>query len=307
MVFRALLVGTIYNFVRASERTEYGPVRSLAYVEGPVACEACGRQLPPQEGRGRQRRYCGATCRSAARRARALASPPARATVNSARRTINDALTPERRHGKVYAVDAVSDEAGSVAVRVDNAARWLVDQLAHPRDPAPLDAVAAARELSASAGEALRVAVTRARQASHSWGEIGDVLGTTRQAAFQRFGRPVDPRTGTPMAQALLPDAADRAVALAVCLVEGRWEELRRDFDETMRERLDAARIASAWAQAVGMVGRYESMGEPFAHQAGDYTVVDVPLHCEAGELTGQVSYDRDGKVAGLFILPSRP
>ena len=36
--------------------------------------------------------------------------------------------------------------------------------------------------------------------------------------------------------------------------------------------------------------------------QAGDYTVVDVPLRFEAAELTGRVSYDRAGQVSGLFF-----
>ena len=57
------------------------------------------------------------------------------------------------------------------------------------------------------------------------------------------------------------------------------------------------------WAQVIGTAGGYEGMGEPAAHQAGDYTVVDVPLRFEAAEMTGRVSYDRAGHVAGLFFL----
>lgn len=76
--------------------------------------------------------------------------------------------------------------------------------------------MAAAREQSVAASEALQAAVDRARDAGHSWREIGEVLGTTRQAAFQRFGHPVDPRTGTPMSQEVPSDAADRAVGSVV-------------------------------------------------------------------------------------------
>ena len=47
----------------------------------------------------------------------------------------------------------------------------------------------------------------------------------------------------------------------------------------------------------------YQGLGEPVAYQAGDYTVVDVPLRFEAAEMTGRVSYDRAGQVAGLFFL----
>jgi hypothetical protein len=56
----------------------------------------------------------------------------------------------------------------------------------------------AARERAVAANESLQDAVDRARDAGHSWREIGEVLGTTRQAAFQRFGHPVDPRPASP-------------------------------------------------------------------------------------------------------------
>jgi hypothetical protein len=74
--------------------------------------------------------------------------------------------------------------------------------------------MAAARERAVAANEALQAAVDRARDAGHSWREIGEVLGTTRQAACQRFGHPVDPRTGTPMSHDVPSEAADRAVGL---------------------------------------------------------------------------------------------
>ena len=57
------------------------------------------------------------------------------------------------------------------------------------------------------------------------------------------------------------------------------------------------------WAQVIGTAGAYQGMGDAVAHQAGDYTVVDVPLHFQAADLTGRVSYARTGQVAGLFFL----
>jgi hypothetical protein len=44
----------------------------------------------------------------------------------------------------------------------------------------------------------LRAAVERARAEGHTWQEIGEVVGTTRQAAFQRFGRPDLPGASRP-------------------------------------------------------------------------------------------------------------
>jgi acyl-CoA reductase-like NAD-dependent aldehyde dehydrogenase len=65
-----------------------------------------------------------------------------------------------------------------------------VAELSHPATGSPLEVLAAARELSGATDAALRAAVDRARAAGQSWSRIGEVLGTTRQAAFQRFGRP---------------------------------------------------------------------------------------------------------------------
>jgi len=170
---------------------------------------------------------------------------------------------------------------------------------------APLAAVAAARELSAAAAAALQAAVDRARAAGHSWKEIGDVLGTTRQAAFQRFGRPVDPRTGAPMSKAVPPGTAERAVAIFADIVAGHDEAARTDFDERMRDAVSAGRLADGWAQMARLFGRFERMGEPLAFPVGEHTVVTIPLSFEAGEATGRVTFDGHGKVAGLFIRPA--
>jgi hypothetical protein len=174
----------------------------------------------------------------------------------------------------------------------------------HWADPDPLSAVTSASELARAVDDALRAAVRRARAAGRTWQTIGDLLGTSRQAAFQRFGRPIDPRTGEPMTtQALTPGAAEHAVALLVDFMEGRYEQVRQDFDDTMNTQVNLAKLASTSAQVAGMVGAYEGMGEPFARAQGELTVVDVPLRFEAGDMVGRVVYRTDGKVAGLFVL----
>lgn len=191
------------------------------------------------------------------------------------------------------------------AVALLNAAARLAMQLARPGANS-LGAVGAARELAAAANAGLQVAVDQARADDHSWKEIGDALNTTRQAAFQRFGRPVDPRTGTPMARVVLPGAAERAAAIFAGMAQGRWEEARRDFGERMGERLDADRLASGWSHTASLMGAFERMGEPLARPSGENTIVDIPLYFEAGEANGRVTFDGDAAVIGLFIRPAR-
>jgi hypothetical protein len=202
-------------------------------------------------------------------------------------------------------LDGLEGMADPLAGMVRETAGRLADELARPGAGSPLVAMTAAQELSSAADAALQSAVDRAREAGHSWKRIGDVLGTTRQAAFQRFGRPLDPRTGEPMSRVVPPGLADRAVALFTAWAQGRWEELLGDLDENMRERLDADRLAAGWAHTIALIGGLERIGKPIAVQAGDSTVVNIPLHFEAGEANGRVAFDRAGKVAGLSIRPA--
>jgi Protein of unknown function (DUF3887) len=172
-----------------------------------------------------------------------------------------------------------------------------------PARLAGLTAVQVASELSAAASAALRLTVDLARAAGRTWQELGEVLGVTRQAAFQRFGHPIDPRTGEPMRNSMLPGAAATATQIMIDWIEERYDRVAADFTDTMTEQLPATRLAAAWAQVIGLVGSYQGMGEPMTHQAGDLTIVDIPLTFEASDMKGRVVFDTAGKIAGLFIL----
>jgi hypothetical protein len=252
----------------------------VANVDQPAHCDFCGRGLPVQDGSGRKRQYCDATCRSAARRRRAAgragrpAIRPAGSPASSS--YVNKGLTTSAR-------------------------QRIVDNV--PSGPSALAAIGRAQARAQSAEEELAMSVAQARGAGHTWVEIGQVLGTSRQAAFQRFGRPADPRTGRPMEPAV-PAAGDLAGRLFDDLTAGHWAAVCARFGPAVAARLDPPGLAAAWAQVIGMVGRYERRGAPSVYQAGDHTIVDLPLFFEAGERMGRVSYDRDTRVAGLFFLP---
>jgi hypothetical protein len=60
----------------------------------------------------------------------------------------------------------------------------------HPaRDAVHFRRIIAARKAVLAAEDELRAAVVAARDAGDSWTIIGAALDTTRQAAYQRFGR----------------------------------------------------------------------------------------------------------------------
>jgi Protein of unknown function (DUF3887) len=269
----------------------------MASVRQPGACEQCGRALPEQQGAGRTRRYCSATCRSRARR-----GVP---SVASSADIVNPALTDSSRK---EILDKVLGDFGKapgdpVADPSAEAGRDLVRRMLTGTSAGALEAISVAESIVRGAEEGLAMTVQQAREAGHTWAEIGQRLGTSRQAAFQRFGRPADPRTGLPMEPAR-PDAGDRALELLGDLTAGRWAAVCARFSAAVAAKLDADGLAAVWAQVIGLVGVYERRDEPQVFAAGDYAVVDVPLYFEAGMRTARISYDRDGLVAGLFFLP---
>jgi hypothetical protein len=114
-----------------------------------------------------------------------------------------------------------ADAVGSAAAGGRAAARDLLGTLlsaesAESAEPAsPLAAIAFIQGVATETGDGMQAAVQRARAAGRTWAEVGEVLGISRQAAFQRFGKPADPRTGRPMASSMLPGAAERTARIA--------------------------------------------------------------------------------------------
>lgn len=172
--------------------------------------------------------------------------------------------------------------------------------------PAYLDLVRRAQSVDDLAEQVLKLCVQQSRDAGHTWREIGDLLGVTRQAAFQRFGNAIDPRTGETMDRTVrMADAAQRAGAIVTAVLEGRMDEAKQSFDARVLEAFTDDVRGDALATVTGLVGAYEGFGEgdPFVRRIGDHTVVDIPLRYEAGDMKARVAFDTDEKVAGIFIL----
>jgi hypothetical protein len=200
--------------------------------------------------------------------------------------------------------DAGSDDA--MAALLGDTAAALGDALRHGgagHVPAELNTVRLAARMRAVADDALARSVDRARNSGHTWQEIGDALGTSRQAAFQRFGKPLHPRTGVPMTENPLPDAGRLALEVLDAWMSGRDDELTAKFDDTMRAQLPPDKLARTWPQLTGLVGAYESCGDPIVRPFGEHTIVNVPMEFEGGPMTGRVVFDTDGRIAGLFVL----
>lgn len=170
-------------------------------------------------------------------------------------------------------------------------------------DSDPIDLVRAAHQIRGGAEALMAAAVRQAREAGRTWQEIGQVLGVSRQAAFQKYGKPIDPRNGEVMDTSPLPEAIELARAVIDDHAHARWADITERFDETMRAGLTEAGLAEAWAYLAGMAGAYEKYGDTEAVRAGDFTVTNTPLAFEAGDFVARITFRDDRTIAGLYIL----
>lgn len=159
-------------------------------------------------------------------------------------------------------------------------------------------AVGAAHQLAADTDAALRTAVGRARAAGHTWAEIGATMNTSRQSAFQRFGR-----TQPDLADAESAAVAEKTIGVFAALAAGDYQAVQADLDGRLSGQLGAEQLAGVWASVTGTVGAFAGLGRPFARLVGEHTVVDLPMEFEAGEMVGRLAFDQSSKIAGLFVL----
>jgi Protein of unknown function (DUF3887) len=200
----------------------------------------------------------------------------------------------------------------SLSAQLAEQTSLLAEEVRAPQASPPyLDLVRSARSAAELAEQVLKLCVQQSRDAGHTWQEVGDLLGVTRQAAFQRFGKPIDPRTGEPMDRTVhITDAAERAVRIVTDVLEGRMGDARTSFNDQVLAAFTDEKRGGALATVAGLVGAFEGFtdGEPFVRRIGDHTVVDIPLRYEAGDMKARVAFDADAKVAGFFILaPETP
>lgn len=161
----------------------------------------------------------------------------------------------------------------------------------------------------------LRSAVEQAHADGASWADIGTILGITRQAAFKRFGRPRDPRTGDDMT----PTDLTPLIALterAFGLIDGGDHAGLQDLMSAQAAReLTRELVLDTWAQAVAESGNLTGCRDTRI-EALDGTVLDpteatlglavghTTLVCEAGEWWGRVAFDADQRIVGLLVVP---
>ncbi len=168
-----------------------------------------------------------------------------------------------------------------------------------------MGAIAATRTLSLLVDDTLRALVHQARGEGATWAEIGEVLHVTRQAAFQRFGAPSPSGREEEGPMRSIPEAGAKARAIVELVLEHKWDELFPKFDRRARELATIEIFESVLADGEKVYGAFNEWGVPVESVRADYTVVDVPMAFEKGDIIGRVVFNADEQVAGLSFLPA--
>lgn len=181
-----------------------------------------------------------------------------------------------------------------------------------PEPDDPLERVRSAATAVHLAERALADSVHRAQAAGHSWADIGSVLGTSRQAAFKRFGTVRDPATGGPVARTEVSEVVATTERVFDLLDAGRYDELRALMPDDVARVLTRHVLLGAWARAVADTGhlvRCEDTavelagGEPVGGEDVLGTAVGITtLVCEAGEWQGRVAVGSGHRLLGVLV-----
>ncbi len=164
--------------------------------------------------------------------------------------------------------------------------------------------VAISMELKTLVDQCLHDRVEQARANQVSWQQIGDVLGISRQAAFQRFRNPDDPRGNNHMRtqsnNALIP----KAEGVYYFLQAGDYDAVGQQMTFVAQRVLTEQKVMRVWSDAQAMAGSLESLGESFVRPSGrNAIVVETPLSFEAADFVGRIAYNKRDKIVGMLIM----
>ena len=137
----------------------------------------------------------------------------------------------------------------------------------------------------------------------------------TRQAAFKRFGKPVDPATGKTLQTRGIDQVRERTEQVFALIAAGDYEGLAEILHPATAQELSPELIAETWRRVLGDVGELQQCRDTRVELPGGEVIADddrvigtvigaTTLECEAGVAVGRVALDEDAKVVGILLLP---
>jgi len=103
------------------------------------------------------------------------------------------------------------------------------------------------------------------------------------------------------------PKLQETARSVVEALDAGRVNEVSARFDERMGQALPPERLAAVWKQVTAQVGPLQRIGSVTVQKQGGLSVVNVACAFEKAPLLVQLSFDAQGRIAGLYFRPAPP
>ena len=89
-------------------------------------------------------------------------------------------------------------------------------------------------------------------------------------------------------------------------LAKQDYEKASRDFDKTMQEKAPPEKLKSIWNEITSKLGAVKKQSGTRTEKLGTYQIVFVTCEFEKATLDIRVNYDKDGKLAGFSIVPTK-
>lgn len=110
---------------------------------------------------------------------------------------------------------------------------------------------------------------------------------------------------GQPAREVAAPAPIVSDAKRVIDLLEHReFEKATERWDSAMMTELPTPRVRDFWLELERQVGKLTAVGEPAVKTEGDYRTVVIPLDFERAAMEASVTYNGQGKVAGIYFRP---
>lgn len=170
-----------------------------------------------------------------------------------------------------------------------------------------LDVIASARSLRLLTDDAIARLVRRARTEHQSWAAIGTALGTSRQAAFERYATDTEREPSTEEHSVRLSVASAREVARSFLdgFVTREFATCRRLSDPQLARGLPEPVLATLLESVRQDLGEILEVQDSCITSYGSMQIVDTPVVFSRGTRMVRVVVNPLGLAGGFFLLAS--
>jgi dienelactone hydrolase len=109
---------------------------------------------------------------------------------------------------------------------------------------------------------------------------------------------------GIPAGAQLKPSVEANGRQVIQDMAAGNFGKIEAQFDSRMAAALPAGKLGEGWSALVTQIGAFQSIVSAQASQVQTYDIVKMIVQFEKAKLDATVSFDPDGKIAGIVFRP---